>query len=282
MVLSEALDGFDRGILVNGEIINNLRYADDTALIAGNVKDLQALLDRVSAVSNAYGLNMNIRKTKFMVVSREVVDAQLTIAGERVEKVHAFKYLGCWLNERWDYTQEVRARIEQARGSFEKMRKLVCRRELSLKCRLRIIRCYVLPVLFYGIEGWTLTKKLEGKLEAFEMWLYRRMLKIPWTARVSNAEVLNRVSKEKEVLYEIKRRKLQYFGHVMRNEKYRFLQLIMQGKIEGRRRQGHRKTSWMKNLRDWFGESSMSLFRLAASKVRIAMMIANLRRGDGT
>ena len=62
-------------------------------------------------------------------------------------------------------TQEVRARIEQARGSSEKMRKLVCRRELSLKCQLRIIRCYVLPVLFYGIEGWTLTKKLEGKLE---------------------------------------------------------------------------------------------------------------------
>ena len=102
------------------------------------------------------------------------------------------------------------------------------------------------------------------------MLMYRRMLRIPWTARVSNVEVLDLMGKELEVIYEIKRRRLEYFGHIIRNGKYRLLQLVMEGKIEGRRRSGRRKTSWLKNLRDWYGQSSVSLFRSAASKVRIA------------
>ena len=114
------------------------------------------------------------------------------------------------------------------------------------------------------------------------MWVYRRMLKISWTDRVRNTDVLTRMKKEVEVLYEIKRRKLDYFGHVMRNEKYRLLQLVMEGKIEGKRGQGRRKTSWLKNLRDWFDVDSLGLFRAAVDKVKICQMIANLRRGAGT
>ena len=67
-------------------------------------------------------------------------------------------------------------------------------------------------------------------------------------------------------------------GHVIRNEKYRLLQLVMEGKIEGKRGQGRRKTSWLKNLRDWFDVDSLSLFRAAVDKVKICQMIANLRR----
>ena len=70
----------------------------------------------------------------------------------------------------------------------------------------------------------------------------------------------------------------QEFGHLVLHEKYCLLQLIMEGKIKERRRWGRRKTSWLKNLRDWFGLNSTFLFRAAVSKVRIAMMIANLRR----
>ena len=107
------------------------------------------------------------------------------------------------------------------------------------------------------------------------------MLRISWTDRVSNVEVLNRMGKEMEVLYEVKRRRLEYFGHIIRNEKYRLLQLVMEGKIEGKGRPGRKKTSWLKKLRDRYGVSSISFFRSAASKVRIAMMIADLRRRAG-
>ena len=146
------------------------------------------------------------------------------------------------------------------------MRDLLCNRNLSLQTRIRIVRCYVFPVLLYGHEGWTLTKTLEKKLEAFEMWVYRRMLKISWTDRVRNTDVLARMKKEVEVLYEIKRRKLDYFGHVMRNEKYRLLQLVMEGKIEGKRGQGRRKTSWLENLREWFGVDFLLFFEQRSRK----------------
>ena len=93
---------------------------------------------------------------------------------------------------------------------------------------------------------------------------------------MSNDEVLNPMDKEVEVLYNLKRRRLQYFGHVLRKEKYRLLQLVMEGKIQGRRRPRRRKTSWIKNLRNRFGTDSVSTFCSAASKVRIALIIANL------
>ena len=83
-----------------------------------------------------------------------------------------------------------------------------------------------------------------------------------------------------ELLNSIKTRKLQYFGHIMRGEKYRLLQLIIQGKIKGRRGPVRRRISWLRNLRQWYGRSTTSLFRAAVNKVEIALMIANLRRGD--
>lgn len=140
-----------------------------------------------------------------------------------------------------------------------------------------MIRCYVFPVLFYGMESWTLTKNMCNKLEAFEMWTYRRVLKIPWTDKVTNNEVLKRLNKDKEILKTIKIRKMEYLGHIMRHDRYRILQLIIQGKIQGKRSVGRRRTSWLRNLREWYGKSTTSLFRSAVSKVQVALMIANLR-----
>ena len=157
------------------------------------------------------------------------------------------------------------------------MKKVLTNRNLTLELRLRMVRCYVFPIVLYGMEGWTLTQRLEDKINAFEMWVYRRILKISWMDRVTNAEVLARMNTSLTLLISVKKRKLLYFGHVMRNEKYRLLHLIIQGRIEGRRAPGRRRTSWLKNLRQWFGKSTRSLFRAAASKVKIAMMIANLR-----
>uniref|UniRef100_A0A2H1V1U0 SFRICE_035738 n=1 Tax=Spodoptera frugiperda TaxID=7108 RepID=A0A2H1V1U0_SPOFR len=119
--------------------------------------------------------------------------------------------------------------------------------------------------------------KMSDRLEAFEMWVYRRILKISWTDRISNVKVLRLLNKKTEILNTIKRRKLQYFGHIMRNDKYQLLQLLIQGKIQGKRPPGRRRTSWLKNLRTWFNMSTRSLFRAAVSRVKIALMIADLR-----
>ena len=278
-ILAEALNESQEGIVINGEVINNIRYADDTALLADSMEGLQILLSKVYTASKDMGLNMNVSKTKYMVISKAplINNIQIKLNNATIERVLQYKYLGCWMNDKWDLSQEIRVRIETARSAFCRMRPVLSNRYINLKIRIRMAQCYVFSVLLYGLEGWTLTKVLSNKLEAFELWVYRRILRISWRERVRNTEVLERIGKQTEILHKIKVRKLQYFAHVMRNGKYRILQLVMQGKIEGRRKPGRRKTSWIKNLREWYGSSTSELFRAAVSKVQIAMMIANLR-----
>ena len=280
-IFAEALTNLELGIRINGEFINNLRYADDTVLLATSLEDLQILIDRVRNASLRYGLDLNIRKTKFMVISRANIDPGALMAGnEEIERVDKLVYLGTILNSQWDHTAEIRSRIEIARSTCIRMRSLLYCNDLSLDTKMRIVRCYIFPVLLYGVEAWTLTQAAEKKIEAFEMWIYRRILKISYVDHITNVEVMQRMRKEKEILATVKQRKLEYFGHVMRNEqKYRILQLTMQGKIFGKRGPGRRRISWLKNLRQWFGMTSSELFRRAVNKTMIALMIANIRNG---
>lgn len=282
-IIQEALVNETVGIRVNGVLINNIRYADDTVIIADKLDDLQRVMNRILRHSGEYGLSLNIRKTKFMKISKNNnTNEILMVGGQQIERVKKYTYLGTIITENNDYTTEIRVRIEKARANFVKMKKILCSKDLTLALRLRLTKCYVRSVLYYGVESWTLKQEAINRLNAFEMWTYRRMLKSSWVDRVTNTEVLRRVGREREVEDTIKGRKLQYFGHVMRGERYSILRLIIQGKIEGKRSIGRRRVSWLRNLREWFGCSSGELFRAAASKVRIAMMIANLRRGDGT
>lgn len=282
-IMKKALEGETAGIKVNGIPINNIRYADDTIIMAENIEDLQRLMNRIVECGQEYGLTMNIKKTKFMRISKtQRNNENLTINGTSVEQVEQYTYLGTMINSTNDYSKEIKTRIEKARANFNKLRRVLCTRDLKLDLRVRLARCYVFSTLLYGMETWTLNAATIKRLESFELWVYRRMLKISWTARVTNTEVMKRINKEMEIIETIKIRKLQYLGHITRGTRYAMLQLIMQGKILGKRSIGRRRISWLRNLREWYGCTSSELFRAAASKIRIAMMIANLRRGDGT
>jgi len=105
----------------------------------------------------------------------------LIIKNKRIEKVQRFKYLGTTINEDWDHLLEIKCRIERAREAFRKMSQVFKCHDLSFAIQIRLLRCYVFSVLLYGVEAWTITELTCKKNEAFEMWLYRRMLKISWT-----------------------------------------------------------------------------------------------------
>lgn len=112
------------------------------------------------------------------------------------------------------------------------------------------------------------------------MWLYRRILRVPWTAHVPNIEILRRMKKEKEVLPTVKARKIQYLGQIMRNtSRYHLLQTILQGKIPGKRSVGRRRISWLKNIRSWTSKTSTELLRAASDRNCTAKMVANIRNG---
>lgn len=170
------------------------------------------------------------------------------------------------LNEKWDPEQEIRCRIEQARTTFLKLRKFLVDRDLNFGLRYRMLKCYVWSVLLYGVEAWTLKANIINKIEAFEMWTLRRMLRISWTEHISNEEVLRRAELEdRELFMTIKERKISYLGHILRGERYHFQRLILQGKIEGGKRGiGRKKLSWLRNIRQWTGIQSFQELQSAA------------------
>lgn len=97
------------------------------------------------------------------------------------------------------------------------MRRVFIRFELSLELRIRMLRCYVFSTLLCGCESWTLDSPMEKRTEAFEIYLYRRILRIFWVQKVSNIEALNLMIKQKELLLAVKERKVRYLGHIMRS-----------------------------------------------------------------
>jgi hypothetical protein len=263
---AEAVADSNKGIKVNGIFVNNIRYADDTAIVADNIEDLQCLLNDLTLASEARGLKINIKKTKSMIISRnDYPNAKIYVSGEEIEQVRQFKYLGCLLNEGWDPENEIKSRVEQARNAFLRLRKFLTDRKLDFNLRYKMLKCYVWPVLLYGMEAWTLKASSINKLEVFEMWCLRRMLRISWTDRVRNEEVLRRAGlQDRELFNYVKSKKTAYLGHIIRGERYTFQQLILEGKIEGRRGLGRKKMSWLRNIRQWTGIHSYEMLRNAA------------------
>lgn len=264
---TESISDSPIGLKINGIPINNIRYADDTVILADNANDLQILLNKVNSESQRLGLNINTTKTKFMAVSRNnIPNTRIYLNGEVIKQVTQFKYLGCMVNETWDPDQEIKCRIEQARSTFLRLRRFLTDRNLNFGLRYRMVKCYVWSVLLYGVEAWTLKVATINRIEAFEMWTLRRMLRVPWVDRVRNEDILRRAGLEERELFEIiKKRKIAYLGHILRGERYHFQRLILQGKIEGGKRGiGRRKLSWLRNIRHWTGIQDFQALQVAA------------------
>ena len=155
---------------MGGTNYNNLRYADDTALLAGNEKELSELISKINEVGKQFGMKINIKKTKAMVVSKKPNSPKINIAidGEQIEQVTSYMYLGSSITEDGRSEKEIKRRIMIARSTFTNMRTLLSCRGIYLETRLRTIECYIWPTLFYGAETWTITKSL-SRLDAFEM-----------------------------------------------------------------------------------------------------------------
>ncbi|MCH9665805.1 MAG: hypothetical protein K0U41_08180 [Gammaproteobacteria bacterium] len=290
MILRE-LEGM-AGFIVGGVNINNLRYADDTVLLAESEEELQDLLDKVVDESKKKGLTINSKKnkTECMVVSKgESPRCELKIGDITIQKIKKFNYLGSMITEDGRCDTEIRRRIGIAKDSFQKLNKILKDRKLTMGTKIRVLDCYVLSILLYGSECWTISPPMKQKLEAVEMWFYRRMLRISWTDHATNEEVLRRAGTKRKLINKIRKRQLQFLGHIMRKGKLENLSLT--GKIEGKRSRGRQRLTFLKSVSNWIAEGiparadevkEQNLLRATGNRELWKTMIADVLDGYGT
>ena len=158
------------------------------------------------------------------------------------------------------------------------MKSLVTNGSISVGLRKRFIKAYGWSTFLYGSEAWNISKAMERRIEALEMWFYRRMLKIPWVDHISNEQVLQRAGARREIMASVRRRQLRFLGHTMREEQLESLCVV--GKVEGRRGRGRPRIKFVEGLARSCGGgmSAPEMLRLTGSRREWRSMVDNVPR----
>ena len=164
---------------------------DDTTLMAESEEELKSLLMKVKEQSEKVGLKLNIQKTKIMASSPIT---SWEIDGETVETVSDFNFLGSKITADGDCNHGLKRRLLLGRKVMTNLDSIFKSRDITLSTKVRLVKAMVFPVVMYGCESWTV-KKAEGqRIVAFELWCWRRLLRVPWTARRSNQSIVKEIS----------------------------------------------------------------------------------------
>ena len=176
------LDEAQAVIKIAGRNINNLRYADDTTLMAESEEELKSLLMKVKEESEKVGLKLNIQKSKIMASSPIT---SWEIDGETVETVSEFIFLGSKITADGDCSHEIKRCLLLGRKVMTNLDSLLKSRDITLPTKVRLAKTMVFPVVMYGCESWNVKKAERQRIDVFELWCWRRLLRVPWTARRS-------------------------------------------------------------------------------------------------
>ena len=166
-----------------GRNINNVRYTDDTTLMAESKEELKSLLMKVKEESEKAGLKLNIQKTKIMA-SGAITSWQ--IDGETVEIVTNFIWGGSKTTVVGDCSHEIKRCLLLGRKVMNSLDSILKSRDITLPTNVHLVKAMVFPVVMYGCKSWTIKKAEHQRIDAFELWCWRRLSRVPWTARRSN------------------------------------------------------------------------------------------------
>ena len=204
------LDEAQAGIKIAGRNINNPRYADDTTLMAESKEELKSLLMKVKEESEKPVLKLSIQKTKIMA-SGPIPSWQ--IDGETMETVTDYIFLGSKITADGDCSHEIKRRLLLGRKAMTNLDSILKTKDVTLPTKVCLVKAMVFPVVMYGCESWTIKKAECWRIDAFELWCWRRLLRVLWTARRCNQSILKEISPECSL--EGLMLKLQYFDHLM-------------------------------------------------------------------
>ena len=195
---------------------------------------------KVKQESEKLGLKLYIQKTK-IVASGSTTSWQ--IDEETMETVKDFIFLGSKITADGDYSHEIKRHLLLGRKVMTNLDSILKTRDITLPTKVHLVKAMVFPVVMCGCESWTIKKAEHQRIDAFELWCWRRLLRVPWTARRSNQSILKEISPGCSLEGLMLKLKLQYFGQLMQRTDS-FEKTPMLGKFEGRRRRGQQRISW--------------------------------------
>jgi len=201
---------------------------------------------KVKEESEKVGLKLNIQKTKIMA-SGPITSRQ--IDGETVETMADFIFLGSKITADGDCSHEIKRHLLLGRKVMTNLESILKSRDITLPTKVRLVKGMVFPMVMYRPESWTIKKAEHRRIDAFELWCWRRLLRVPWTARWSNQSILMEISPGCSLEELMLKLKLQYFGHLMRRADS-LEKTLMLAKIEGRRRRGWQRMRWFDGITD--------------------------------
>ena len=202
--------------------------------MAKSEEELKSLLMKMKEESEEVGSKLNIQKTK-IIASGPITSWE--IDGETVETVSDLIFLGSKITADGDCSHEIKRRLLLGRKVMTNLDSIFKSRDITLPTKVRLVKAVVFPVVMYGCETWTVKKAERQRIDAFELWCWRRLLRVPWTARRSNQSILKEISSGCSLDGLMLKLKLQYFGHLMRRVDS-LEKTLMLGGIGGRKRRG--------------------------------------------
>ena len=210
--------------------------------------------------SERVGLKLNIQKTKIMA-SSPITSWQ--IDGETVEAVTEFIFFGSKITADGGCRHEIKRPLLLVRKAMTRLDSVLKSRDITFPTKASLVKAMVFPIVMYGCESWTIKKTERRRIDAFELWCWRRLLRVPWTATRSNQSILKEINPEYSLEGLMLKLKLQYFGHLIRRTDS-LEKTLMLGKIKGGRRRGRQRMRWLNGITD--------LIDISLSKLRELVM----------
>ena len=236
------------GVKISGEKLSNLRYADDTALLADSYENMCSVLNKVNEAGERAGLKLNAKKTKVMSINCQTEADPIRINGIDLDYVSYMKYLGSIKESDGSCTKDVTTRIAMAKKKMIDLNNIWKDRGIPLILKVKLLKTLIWPVMLYGSESWTLRSEENNKINSAEMWFYRRLFRVKWTDKRTNESILIELKAKRILLTEINKRRLRYVGHAVRHKKTSLMSTVLMGKIEGKRKRGRPAKNLVGNL----------------------------------